>query len=305
MRRVFFCAAMALWVGLWLAAAPPARAQDPNRATQLRVSVWPEYDQPSVLVMYDGTLADTANLPREISVVIPSSAALLVTTYENADGTLAAEQPSKSADAGGGYTRVSFTVKSVKYHVEYYDSILRGSPDKTMEFAFKAPAPIDQLTFDIQQPLKASNFAVTPQSQGPRNDGTFNYFTLQFPNVTAAQVLTAQVKYTKTDPNPSVLPTTAPASVPATLPQPASSSVWNNIFIIAGLVLVGLSGVLGFVIFQQRARHSAPATIGGTSRSRRKARRNPTGGVFCTQCGRELGPEDNFCPKCGAKRRAV
>src|SRR5512142_630968 len=138
MRKMFFCAALLTAFALSLFAAPRVWADDPNRASDLKISVWPEYDQPTVLVMLDGTLADATNLPREVVVLIPTSASLLVTTFENQDGTLAAEQQSKSANQGDGYSRVTYTLKTPKYHVEYYDNLLRGSPDKVMEFAFKA-----------------------------------------------------------------------------------------------------------------------------------------------------------------------
>src|SRR5512138_1795178 len=105
MRRLFFCLATAL-VALLALAAPSARAQDANRLTQLKVQVWPEYDKPTVLVLIQGTLADKNNLPRDVSLVIPSSATGIIATYDNGDGTLAAEQPYKADKLDGGLTRV-------------------------------------------------------------------------------------------------------------------------------------------------------------------------------------------------------
>jgi hypothetical protein len=256
--------------------------------------------------MLDGTLADTSNLPRDISVLIPSSASLLVTTFENTDGTLASEQQSRSANQGDGYARITYPVKTPKYHVEYYDNLLRGSPDKVMDFAFRAVAPIDQVTVDIQQPLQASNFSVNLPSSSVRDDNGFKVYSSSFANVTGGQTLTAQVKYTKTDPNPSVLPTAVSVGAPSTSPAAETPSPWSNVFIIFALVLLALVAVLGFIILQQRSRHPAPAMAASGSRSRKGARRKGTGArVFCTQCGSALGPEDNFCPKCGAPRRAV
>lgn len=304
-RRVFFCAAMALLLGLAVA-TPRVLADDPNRQTLLKISIWPEYDQPTVLVMLDGTLADATNLPRDVSVLIPSSASLLVTTFENQDGTLAAEQQSKPTNVGDGYTRVTYTVKSPNYHVEYYDNLLRGSPDKVMDFAFRAVAPIDQVTLEIQQPLKASNFSVNLPSPSVRDDNGFKIYSSPFANVANGQTLTAQVKYTKTDPNPSVLPTVAPASVPSTTPAATAPSIWSNVFVIVALVLLAVVAILGFIILQQRARRPASAVAGSMSGSRKQARRQAAARrAFCTQCGSALGPEDNFCPKCGAPRKAA
>jgi len=85
-------------IALWLILVIPAvsaHAQTPEHLAFLKISIWPEFDQPSVLVMYDGVLADTSNLPRAISVLIPADAQLFVTTWYYPDGTLAPEQPAQ------------------------------------------------------------------------------------------------------------------------------------------------------------------------------------------------------------------
>ncbi len=305
-RIVFFCAMAAF--ALWMTgpATPRAFAQDPNQLSRLFVAVWPEHDQPTVLVLIDGTLADSTNLPRQVSVLIPSTAKLQVTTWTNADGTFASEQPSQSTNLGDGYTRVTFTTNAALYHVEYYDDLLRGAPDKSMTFVYKASAPADQVTLEVQWPSKATNFSTDPLPQTTRNgsDG-FKYNVLPYPALTAGQTITAQVKYTKTDPNPSILPapsTTAPAAATST---PASP--WNNAFILAALVVLGLVAVLGFFLWQ-RSREPMPAKAAARNRPRRSAERGVVANnvaAFCTQCGHGLASDDLFCPKCGTKRRMV
>jgi LPXTG-motif cell wall-anchored protein len=304
LRKIFFGAMIALTFLFSL--APHALAQDPNRLTQLKVSVWPEYDTPTVLVLLDGTLADSANLPREISVLIPAGAQLTVTTWANADGSLAAEQPNKTTDLGDGFVRVTFTTSQPNLHVEYYHDLLRGSPDKTMDFAYKSASLVDLLTLEIQQPLKAANFGVTPATLNTRvgTDG-FKYFTYSFSNVTAGQTVSAQAKYNKTDPNPSVQ--AAPAQIPAPVVAPTTGSSNNNLILLAGLVTLGLAGILGFLFWQQRSRDedTEPAKMPARQFQRNRKRARQTAEVFCTQCGSPIGVDDNFCPKCGAKRRVV
>ena len=305
-RMLFFCAMIAF--ALWITCTAPssALAQDSNRLSKLAIAVWPEYDQPSVLVLIDGTLADPANLPRPVSILIPATARLVVTTWTNADGTFAPEQPSQSDNGANGYTRVTFTTNTANYHVEYYDDLLRGAPDKSMTFVYKAAAPADQVTLSIQQPLKASNFKTDPPSASTRNspDG-FKFSDLQFPSLAVDQTITAQVKYTKSDPNPSVLPA-SPTPLPVIV-APAPASPWNNVFILVALVVIGLVAVVGFFLFQ-RSREPVSAQGPARNRSRRGAER---GGAinnfaaFCTQCGYGLASTDVFCPKCGTKRRMV
>ncbi len=296
MRRIFFCLVLACMALLALA-VPAARADDANHLTQFSVRVWPEYDKPSVLVLIEGTLADKSNLPRDVAVTIPSSATGVIATYANADATLAAELPFKSEKLDGGLTRITFTVKTAEYHIEYYDDLLKGAPDKTMDFALLAPAPADQVTLEIQQPLKATNFSVNPPAQSTRDDGGFKISVLQFSNMTAGAKISAQVKYTKSDPSPSIAPTPVPATVPAPAAAASSSS---SLLLVVGIVVLGLAAVFGFFVLQQRTRQAAPAPV-GSRHARRRARTSER--VYCTQCGRALSSEDQFCPQCGTRRR--
>lgn len=312
MRNIFFCAVTALLIGVGLIVTPSAFAQDPNRLTQLKVSVWPEYDRPTVLVILEGTLADKTNLPRDVSILIPSKADLLVTTYENADGTLAPEQTSQATPLGDGFTRVTFTTKTTVYRVEYYDDLIKGAPDKTIDFTFKSSVPADQVMLEIQQPLKATDFSVNLPVISNRTDADgFKYFAYLVSNANAGQTISAQIKYTKTEPGPSVraLTQAAPATTPAPAPV-AAPSMWQNVFLIVALVVLGLVAVFGFFLLQKRSRETYPAArpmsrkpARGGQRVERSAPANAS--AFCTQCGRALSAEDNFCPRCGTRRRTV
>lgn len=307
LRKTFFGAMIALVFLFTL--TPPTLAQDPHRLTQLKISIWPEYDKPAVLVLLDGTLADKTGLPRNVSILIPSNAELFVTTSENPDGSLAPEVSSQSTNLGDGYTRVTFTTTQPKFRVEYYHDLLRGAPDKTFDFVYKSISGVDQVTLEIQQPLQASNFVITPATQTTRTapDG-FKYFVLQFSNLAAGQTISAQAQYTKTDPHPSVRPQAAPPPAPVATSAPASDAT-SAIFVLMGVVSVGLAGVIGFFLWQQRSREietTAPRkSAKHFQRERRRARGMPSASVFCTQCGNPLSADDNFCPKCGAKRRVV
>jgi len=296
LRKQFFSVMIALTF-LLLTLPLRASAQTPDRLTALKISIWPEYDKPSVLVLLDGVLADASNLPRPISVLIPADARLYVTTWENPNGSLAPEQPAQQTRQDDGFTRVTFTTAQPRFRVEYYHDAVRGAPDKTIDFAYKSIGALDAATIEIQQPLKASNFAVTPATQTTRTDPDgFKYFVQTFANIAAGQTISAQIKYTKTDPNPSM---PAPAA-----PLPVAANESNNWFLLIALVALGLAILLGFFLLQQRALATRPAAPTGSRNRKRGKPRAGAASVFCTQCGRALGADENFCPKCGAKRRA-
>ncbi len=302
-KRIIMMGAM---MALLLILTPRALADDPGRLSKLTVRVWPEYDQPTVLVWLTGNLADATNLPREIAVLIPTTAAINAVAWEDPDGT-PHDISKQMTNLGDGFQRVTFTLPKAQFRVEYYDDLIKGAPDKSIVFVYKSAAPVDQLTLEVQQPLKATNFGVTPAAQSTRDDTDgLKYFVSTFANVAVNQTLTTQVKYTKTDPSLSFVavptPAAAPAS-PATAPADSASTT-SNVYLLFALVVVGVLGVLGVFLFQRSNRQAEPARALAPRRGKRRGEQNAAT-VFCVQCGHPLIAEDNFCPKCGTKRRVI
>jgi len=306
-RKIIFSVMMALT--FLLSITTGAFAQDPARLTALNISLWPEFDRPTVLVIVHGVLADKGNLPREASVLVPVTADVIVTTYVNPDGRQAPEQVFRTADLGDGFKRITFTIATAEYWVEYYDDLLKGAPDKTLNFAYKLPAPADKVALEIQQPARATNLTATPAVQLTRvsPDG-LSYYEAQFANLGAGQTVAAQIKYTRSETRLTKdLLAANPASSSNPIAAPQEPSAWQNAFFIAAAVILGLVAVFGFLTL--RRKQSAPAARAPARNTPKKARRAPASNdattAFCTQCGRALRAEDNFCPRCGAKRRNV
>ncbi len=306
-RQFCICVMIALWFGLVGGHAAPALADDPDHLSKLLIRVWPEYDQPTVLVQLDGTLADASNLPRNVSVLVPASATQLIATFANPNATFAPEQKPPLNDVGDGFARISFQVQQPQYHVEYYDDLLRGMPDKSMDFAFKAAAPTDQLTIEIQQPLRSTNFSTTPASQSTVDDNGFKYHTSQYPNVVAGQTISMQVRYTKADQTPSALSSSPPVSSSGSAVPTSNNS--TSVFMVVVFVVVGLAAILGLFTWQRRGYEAALAKQRGPrpqgKKQKRKMQASAPGTGFCPQCGRALGADDNYCPKCGTRRRVT
>ena len=68
MRRLFMM--MTLLIVFFIPA--PVNAQGEVHLSLLSVDIWPEYDQPAVLMIYHLTLASDTSLPASLSVRIPS-----------------------------------------------------------------------------------------------------------------------------------------------------------------------------------------------------------------------------------------
>jgi hypothetical protein len=280
---------------------PPALAQNDDRLTSLRIFVWPEYDDPRVLVQYEGELAAQASLPREITLLIPNQATLYATAFVDANGQLLNTDPPKIQVGGDGFTRVTVNLPAPRFHLEFYYNPLQGNPDKTMEFVYKAAQVTDKVSVEIQQPLKASNFRTEPAAVKQTQDSQgFDYAVFDYPALNADQTLRVKVSYTKADPNPSVsktLPSNS-APAPASVPAASTSTLIPVVVAVTVLALVAL-GVFAWWSRENRAWGSASAVGANT----RRGKRTRGEGGFCVNCGRALSAEDNFCSRCGTPRR--
>ena len=297
-QKTILCLTFGLFL---LALAPqPVAAQTPDRIASLSISVWPEYDDPSVLVIYDGAFANKDGFPREVAVLVPTGAKINATAYGNSSGEFFNTDPWKTADAGNGWTRVLFTIPQPLFHVEYYYSPLQGSPDKKMDYVFNAANAADSVQLEIQVPLKATNFKTEPVAATQTSRGhDFKYHVFQFSNVAAGQNLKVQVSYTKTDPNPSVANISIPAnSLPSDSSLSAAGTSTNNWILPVGIGSGGVAlAVLGFLAWRMRR--------DGEDEPRRRVRnkKNQSAVTFCHECGNPLRTQDVFCSKCGTRRK--
>ncbi|MGA2503961.1 MAG: hypothetical protein ABSG01_07710, partial [Anaerolineales bacterium] len=70
MRKWF--TALAVLIALWVTF--PAQAQSELRLSSVSVDIWPEYDQPAVLVIYHISMPANTTLPVTLNLRIPAQA---------------------------------------------------------------------------------------------------------------------------------------------------------------------------------------------------------------------------------------
>ncbi len=275
----------------------PAHAQQSLRLGSLGISVYPEYDQPGVLVQYQGAIVGTADKsnPREIAFLVPQGAGVGAACAIQASGDHTSEKWNET-DAGDGFTRVTYKINEPNFHLEYYYNPLTGTPDKKMDYVYQAALPVDEIHVEIQHPLKATNFVLTPDTKDSHqdNDG-FTYHSYSFNQIAVGQKVSTSVAYTKTDPKPSV---SGQQKTAAAAPNAASDNGVNpNVIVLSSALVIAL-GMIGYFVWERRA--GKPQYVRAPA-----SRPSPEslGGGFCTECGNALDSEDKFCGKCGTPRR--
>ena len=152
-RLVGLALALALVTLIAAGAASPARAEDAVRIKTLQVSVWPEYDDPGVLVMYLGELAPGTAIPHEIKFRLPPKAVINSACSVDSDGKHTNEQYDFQAQSDG-FSLLTYKLTQTKFHMEYYYNPLPAQVEKSFTYQFNTLYPVDTMDMDIQQPSR-------------------------------------------------------------------------------------------------------------------------------------------------------
>ncbi|MCJ7724717.1 MAG: hypothetical protein MUP03_11335 [Anaerolineales bacterium] len=110
---------------------------------KLLVQLWPEYDQPSMLVIYDFTLAKATSLPVQMAFRIPSNASLNAVARDE-NGSLIKVTYNGTVTQGEWIT-VTFTVIDLSiYHVEYYAPLTKEGAERQYAFIWPGDFAVGQ-----------------------------------------------------------------------------------------------------------------------------------------------------------------
>ncbi len=325
--------AAALLLSVSIAHPIRAFAQDDSITLQtLSVQLWPEYDQPSVLVIYNG-VAEGAATPTDFRLTLPEGADVHVAAYIDEAG----DRIQLSGGESGGETE-QFEIDgnaaiihspNNTFYLEYYDPGIDTSGERrSYTFTWPGDYAVGAMTFVAQQPYTADEFVTNPAIPQPFQapDGLM-YYRTQINGILPGEEQTFVLTYVKDNDGLTVdqlpAPSTAQENTAPAEPSPGLS-LDNSTVLIAVLVLAGLGLVGGGLYLYNRNRGDDEDAAPAPRRDRRAARierrqadrraagrtsasRIPGGPtLFCTQCGAQAAdPADRFCRKCGAPLRGA
>ena len=261
---VIFAMAVALAV-----LAPSTFAQDPPapltpKLERLEISIWPEYDQPSVLVMLRGFLAPNSPLPTSVPLPIPTAAGSpsAVAKRFPGGGLLVAQS---MLEPGEEMSTVYLSTDAPEIRLEYYAPLDLSTEQRHYHFQWPGGLEIDRVVFEVLQPIGATGFAVQPASAAPAlaNDGLI-YQREDLGPAGADRTFTIEVDYNKTTPTltASALQPTAhqpqPPGAQAPVPaQPGTGATATQAgpppsegispWLIPGLIVIGVGILLVFM----------------------------------------------------------
>lgn len=244
-----------------------------GKITNLEVQVWPEYDDPGVLIMHAGR---TQGL-KSLTMLYPKDVRFgQVLSIDPKGKKTPVDKKSKKTSKG---TELSFNLPTDQFFCEGYWNILQGqSANKKFDLKVVLPVDVDYIELYIQQPATAKNFSVKPKPQS----FTKGYQGLQhakyvFNNKKKGDVLSLKVSYVKNDNKLSV-------QQKGSQPQSSGADTKTIVFVLLALVFFA-GGIIAFYGYKQ----------GGLSvkvkRSQSKSQ------------GKALNIKINYCPNCGSKAK--
>lgn len=329
---VVLLGAVAPWPARAMAPATGLAAQNPVLSIQqASLRLWPEYDDPGLLVIFAGAFTNTVSFPQKVAFPLPAGArGIQATAQDDAGGLL-----SQPWDSSGG--KLTYTLPTPSFQVEYYVDRPPAGNQRELSYAFEVPYPIESLVVSVQQPARSTGFSLSPapESSSQESDG-FTYSRFSRQHLQAGDRIAFTIRYSKPDQAPSV--TAAPASSAQSDDQVTAASSARSTppwlpYVLIGLGVVGLAGAgVYWFTFQRRVNvgpvrgragdrpaarvpsipavrpragvAARPASAVGAGAPPAVGQENTVHGIaYCTQCGHPLGPGDRFCSQCGTTAR--
>jgi hypothetical protein len=295
MRKWFLVMAM----GIFFVFPTAVSAQNNLTFTGVSVQLWPEYDQPSMLVITDFEAAANTQFPASVTFRIPQDANLIAVAAYAADGSLMdAVFDGPAVDAEWQV----FTIKldSAAGRFEYYQPITFNGDQRIFSYVWDGAYAVEAFNVRVLEPLDTTSLTTTPVLASISQDNGLKYFSGDPVKLALGQQFTLNLDYKKST---NALITSSQAVQPAAPVDestPGRVSLSNYLpYLIGGL---GAIMIVGGFIYYWRAGHGSSKTL------RRRTRSNALNeesdeDSYCPQCGARAKPGDRFCRVCGGRIR--
>jgi hypothetical protein len=287
----------------------PAAAQQAITFSTVEVDLWPEFDQPEMLVIYHLTLSSEVSLPANVTIQIPTHVGEPhAVAVRQADGALFTVQFQRTVR--DQWADISLTATTPDIQLEYYDPNLQKDGNlRTFTFQWPGNSQVDSLLINVQQPFSATNVQIDPALGAGilRSDG-LTYYSGDVISYLGSSVFELKISYEKSNDDLSVMDIQVQPSSPIDETITGQSEPVQTYlpWLLGGLGVLLIVG--GGVWYWQSGRRQ-PAKSKPRERRRADAAASQpvldeTNQIYCHQCGKRAGAGDRFCRVCGTRLRS-
>ncbi len=180
-----------------------AGAEDDLSIGRMRVMIWPEYDDPSILVVYDGRFTDDSKFPTVTDFIIPKDAIINDICSLSPGGQHFCQLYEISR--GDSYDTVHLSLPFSNFYVSFHFApVDLESAKRRIEYIIKANHPIDSMEVDIQQPLRSTEFTISPSGGVASKEKDFDHFNYTLRDIAKGDQRVFKIDYLKGTREPSV-----------------------------------------------------------------------------------------------------
>ena len=287
-----------LMLGVLLVFPSQASAQSEITLSSVNVQLWPEYDQLSMLLIYDFTVSKNTTLPTQVTFRLPKDANVIAVAFE--DNGILVNANSAPTTQDGDWKILTITVDAVTtYHFEYYEPININGRARQFSYLWPADYPVEAFNIKVQEPVDTVSLTSEPALEKTQESGA-NFYSSKLVSLAAGRQFTLNLQYEK-----SSDALTVPASPVQTAPidETTSGRIPLNSYlpyILGGVGGVLVVGGLFYYFLSGRERGQKPRR---RNRALSDSENNTTSATHCHQCGTRTKPGDRFCRVCGTRLR--
>ncbi|NOT05564.1 MAG: zinc ribbon domain-containing protein [Anaerolineales bacterium] len=289
-----------LILGIFLAFPSSAFAQTSITLTSMNVQLWPEFDQPSVLVITDFTAAASTKFPVDMSFRIPLDANLIAVATYTADGSLM-NAVFEGPTVQGEWQVFTVTLEAASARFEYYQPITFSGNQRVFSYLWNGDYAVSAFNMRVLEPADTTSLTTVPKLSSISQTDGLKYFEGKPVKLKSGEQYALNLQYTKTTDTLIKSSQTVQPSAPVDENTPGRVSLNNYLpYIIGGVGVLLIVG--GFVYYLRSGRNSS-------KRARRRAHtinvenEEADEELYCPQCGTRAKSNDRFCRVCGARIR--
>jgi hypothetical protein len=276
-------------------------AQTNTHFSTVTVEIMPDYDQATVLVMYNFTLAEDVALPASLELRIPAQASVFAIAVLDSSGALI--NATYESKLSGDWAILTLESDSRTIRVEYYEPYIKNT--RSYEFVWPGDYAVDSLSISFQKPFDATNLKLTPDmGVGVAAQDGLTYYNADIGAFKLGQEFSLKFEYQKTTDTLSNTVQTNQVTAPLDEAQGRNTLSMYLPWILGisgGLLVVG-GLVFGLLALRKQQKKSAR-----DSRKRHAVsdseKDDLPGNVYCAQCGKRAQTGDVFCRTCGSRMR--
>lgn len=273
-------------------------AQNNISFNSVAVEIWPEFDQPSVLVIYHYNLGTDVSLPVTLDLPVPIQADINAVAVTDDSGVLVTANYERKIS--GDWAILTLTATSRNIQVEYYDQYIRQGDTRQYDYVWPGNYPVSAFSINFQQPVGSTALKLTPElGAGVVAADGMTYYNSMIGALPISQTYTLSIEYQKSTDTLSASGQSVQPSAPLADPTNLTDILPWILGGLGGLLVVG-GLVVGLIYWRREQGKSS-----NNSRKRRASTQKeiPGGDVYCNQCGKRSQPGDVFCRSCGSRLR--